>query len=468
MYANTHTTPIQQDYLAPSIDEFRAAIAYWDSRTHAEFLGLMAAPHAERTSISTNSKETKTRKVRGKSMSRRSGQSGSIEKSGKWYVVRFYEDVAGQVERPHRRVKICPTSGPGALSPSARKRCAQQIVNESGANSEAQFKRNNTGYVTFAEQAVIFFEQISTRKRHPVSASTYDGRKACVNKHLDPLIGMLPLSEVNNKVLKQVVDAMSKAGLKPATITDYVKVLKAVVASAVNDEGEEIYQRNWNNHYVDMPIIDKAKQNSPCFSAGIVTGLANYPEERERTVFCLCAALGMRIGEALGLEIGKHISADGLVVSVEQTVRRRKIQLTVKTAAARRQIDVHPDIAAMLIVYIGERKSGLLFCAPDGKPLSADTLRTAHLYPALKELGYFNPVKGDHTAGCHAFRRFRNTYLRNFTSCPEGLRAYWMGHAAKTMGDLYDKIKEDKAFRREWAAKCGFGFELPSPRPPHA
>lgn len=30
------------------------------------------------------------------------------------------------------------------------------------------------------------------------------------------------------------------------------------------------------------------------------------------------------------------------------------------------------------------------------------------------------------------------------------------------MSDLYDKIKEDVAFRRKWAERCGFGFELPS------
>jgi hypothetical protein len=30
------------------------------------------------------------------------------------------------------------------------------------------------------------------------------------------------------------------------------------------------------------------------------------------------------------------------------------------------------------------------------------------------------------------------------------------------MSGLYDKIKEDEKFRREWAEKCGFGFELPS------
>jgi hypothetical protein len=37
-----------------------------------------------------------------------------------------------------------------------------------------------------------------------------------------------------------------------------------------------------------------------------------------------------------------------------------------------------------------------------------------------------------------------------------------MAHAGNSMSDLYDKIKEDVQFRKLWAEKCGFGFELPS------
>jgi hypothetical protein len=81
---------------------------------------------------------------------------------------------------------------------------------------------------------------------------------------------------------------------------------------------------------------------------------------------------------------------------------------------------------------------------------------------ALKELNFMNPYTGTHKAGNHAFRRFRNTYLRNYTECPEGLYKYWMGHAGRDMSDLYDKIKEDVGFRRTWAERCGFGFKLPS------
>jgi hypothetical protein len=46
--------------------------------------------------------------------------------------------------------------------------------------------------------------------------------------------------------------------------------------------------------------------------------------------------------------------------------------------------------------------------------------------------------------------------------CPEGLYKYWMGHAGRDKSDLYDKVKEDAGFRRKWAERCEFGFELPS------
>jgi hypothetical protein len=37
---------------------------------------------------------------------------------------------------------------------------------------------------------------------------------------------------------------------------------------------------------------------------------------------------------------------------------------------------------------------------------------------------------------------------------------FWMGHGDVSVGDLYDKMKEDVEFPKEWVEKCGFGFEL--------
>jgi len=167
-------------------------------------------------------------------------------------------------------------------------------------------------------------------------------------------------------------------------------------------------------------------------------------------------------GGQAGLEIDKHISEDFLTISIEQKARHGKVEKRLKTASATRKVDLHPAVAAMLREFVGTRKTGFLFRTRKGNPVGPSNILRRHLHPALKQLGYNNPFTGTSKAGNHAFRRFRNTHLRNRSGCPEGLQNFWMGHADETMGDLYDKIKEDVEFRKEWAEKCGFGFELPS------
>jgi hypothetical protein len=37
-----------------------------------------------------------------------------------------------------------------------------------------------------------------------------------------------------------------------------------------------------------------------------------------------------------------------------------------------------------------------------------------------------------------------------------------MGHGANGMSDLYDRIREDRIFRREVGEKVGVGFDVPA------
>jgi|SRR5580658_8237598 hypothetical protein len=54
-----------------------------------------------------------------------------------------------------------------------------------------------------------------------------------------------------------------------------------------------------------------------------------------------------------------------------------------------------------------------------------------------------------------AFRRFRDIYLKNYTSTPPGIINFWLGWAGEGTSDLYDKIRPDVAFRQEVAAWAG-------------
>jgi hypothetical protein len=58
--------------------------------------------------------------------------------------------------------------------------------------------------------------------------------------------------------------------------------------------------------------------------------------------------------------------------------------------------------------------------------------------------------------GFRAFRRLRLTRLRK-NSAPRDLECHWMGHAPEEVGD--SKLKDDVAFRQEWAERAGLGFE---------
>lgn len=397
-------------------------------------------------------------------MSRRTGQTGHVERSGRWWVARWWMDVPGQEKRTLKRAKICPVSGPGKLTKSERQRRCREIIAASGADSEEYFNKvvrsQQKHGVTFRKQAEVWITAAGARKRKPVARSTIQFWRGCLDNWLIPNIGDIPLSDVNNGAVKRLVATMSKGSLSPKTITSYVQVVKAVVASAMNDEGEELFPRKWNAEFIDMPIVDRSKQNTPSFSAEVMSGLSRWKYSQPQMLFVLCGATGMRIGEALGIEIDKHISSDFLTVSIKQKARHCTIEDRLKTKNAEREVDLHSTVAELLRKFVGNRKSGFLFQSRKGKPLSSSNIVKRHLHPALEKLGFTNPITGTSKAGTHAFRRFRNTYLKNHTACPPGLYKYWLGHAPTDMSDLYDKVKYDVGFRREWAEKCGVGFEL--------
>ena len=127
-----------------------------------------------------------------------------------------------------------------------------------------------------------------------------------------------------------------------------------------------------------------------------------------------------------------------------------------KTQNAYRTVDLHPDVAELLSGFVGDRKSGYIFCTSRGKPHGQNNILRRKLHPVLEKLGI-------NRCGFHAFRRFRNTFLRNYTSCPNGLRNFWLGWSGTDMSDHYDKIREDAVFRRKVAERVGIGFELAKP-----
>jgi integrase len=388
-----------------------------------------------------------------KSMSRRSGQDGCIQRDGNWYVVRFWKDVAGQEKRQRVWEKICPVSGPGKISASERKRRAKEIIAASGADTAEFFEkvvRSSYG-VTFREQAETWLKQMKNCKRRPVAPATLDNWERCSRNWLNPNIGDMPLGSISNLALKNLGATMVERGLGASAIRSYTNAVKMVVASAINEEGEQLFPRKWNHDFIDLPEDRNPEQ--PFLTGDAVTAIVAAPKEQlHRVLYTLCASAGLRFGEALGIDI-TNISPDCATIRICQKAWRGQIHDYLRSENGKREVDLHSTVAAMLKDFIGDRKSGLLFATKSGRPLAQTNILRRSLHPILGSLG--KPKMG-----CHAFRRFRVTWLRK-NSIPEDLLRFWLGHAGRTVTDAYSKLTSDAEFRKQVTEKVGLGFELP-------
>jgi integrase len=398
---------------------------------------------------------TPAKRKRGKALSRRTGQHGHIEASGRWFVVRFWKDLEGEARRALVRERICPISGPGSMNRSERERRAKEIIAESHVDTAQYFNRvvNKQLGVTFKEQSKIWLEQSQTRKRKPIRSTTVPTIQAALDKWILPEIGHLPLYETAKyPAMKTLVAKMNAGGLSAQTVNAYFRIAAAVVVSTEDADGNSLYPHKWDESKLDLPIVETSKQRRPSITAETMAEFARVKCPKYKMLLILAASTGCRIGELLGLEI-KDILDDFTTIRVVQQAKGTRLTPELKTANSVRLIDICPEVAALLREYLGGRTLGLVFPSRSGKPLSQSNIRNRVIHPLLQEKGL--PVGGN-----HIFRRFRMTWLRE-NSVPADIERFWLGHANQTVGDDYSMLKKNQKFRKQIADKIGVGFELP-------
>jgi integrase len=225
-----------------------------------------------------------------------------------------------------------------------------------------------------------------------------------------------------------------------------------VVASAKDENGEEKFPRKWNDEYIDAPIVKQQRQ--PTSTCAGISDILLYALDQYRVLYALLAGCGpLRAGEALGLEIDKHISENFRTLAIVQKAKRGEIQPYLKTKNGAREVDLCSQLAAMLREYVGDRKSGLPFHTSTGAQLLQTNVLKHSLHPALDYMAH-------ERGGFNIFRRFRLTHLVK-SDCPEALRHFWSGHAPHHVSERYTKLNQDRDFRLMWAERIGLGFELP-------
>jgi integrase len=404
---------------------------------------------------------------RGKCMSRRVGQNGNVFvkpncKNGRCNhkkglcpkYGRYWVDQPGQHERVREVISF------GEVTQTMAERKLRDHIRETQVDFPETFVEINSSTTAFKQQAQRWLDEmragriVSRKKRKPIKPATLAGYQAAVN-WLNESIGSTPLADIRNEVAKQLVIRMRAADLADKTIVNYFQVARAVVASAVSSEGEQLHPRNWNFHFIGLPVVDEKKQCKPSLTASEIEEILTRAKGRYKVLFALLGGTGLRIGEALGLKIGDHLSGDFSTIRVRQSVWRGSSQ-TPKTDNAVREIDLPSSLAAFLKASVGGRTSGFLFQTESGRPLTQRNVLRDGLGKIRRDM------KFEDGKAFHSFRRFRIAHLRK-NLMPWDLQKLWLGRANKDVTDRYaEQLKEDVVWRKQEAERAGLGFKLPA------
>lgn len=242
---------------------------------------------------------------------------------------------------------------------------------------------------------------------------------------------------------------MADRGLSASTMTGVTNCVKALVGSATDKKGNELYPRTWNNDFIDLPVIDPQKQRNPILGGLEVTGAIQNASCQYRLLFALLAGSGLRISEALALKgspdpYSSYWDRQRSVLVIRKQLYHGKEQDT-KTAAGVREVDLTTGLNDF--IQANQTGSDYLFTNEYG----TRPMRMRSVYDVAEKTG---------VPGFHSFRRFRVTHLET-VGVPRGLVQFWLGHSANsTVTDRYVKIGSEIDARKQWAEKAGLGFDL--------
>jgi len=265
----------------------------------------------------------------------------SIKKreDGQWRA--RYRDAAGKEHAKHfdRRVD------------------AQRWVDETtAAVVTGQYVDPKAGKTTVRQYARIWQAAQVTRE------STARNNDVAIRLHLLPFIGDRPLASIRPGDMQALVKTLS-ATLAPGTVGQVYKVAGQLFAAAVDDR---ILSAS-PCHRVKLPRDDRPEVIVPTVAQ--ISAVAAAVPARYRALVVLLAGSGLRIGEALGLEVS---DVDFLRRTVK--VERQRLQSgqigPPKTAKSARTVPlgqvVIDELAAHLAAYPSD---DALFTLAAGEPL---------------------------------------------------------------------------------------------------
>lgn len=271
------------------------------------------------------------------------------------------------------RARYRDASGREHSKHHARKVDAQRWLDEATAGLvTGQWVDPRSGRITFKEYA----ESWRAMQVHRPSSAAHV--ETMLRRHAYPVLGDLPLSSVVPSAIQAWVKGMT---LAPSTVGVVHGIVAGIFRAAIRD------RRIASNPCEGTKLPRQQRARVEPLSLEQVVALADKAPPGWRAAVVLGAGAGLRNGEALGLTVDR---IDFLRRSL--LIDRQLVTVTgqaptfgpPKTTASVRTIPLPPVVGEELARHVkdyGTGSDGLLFVAPDGKPMT----RTAfgHLWRPL-------------------------------------------------------------------------------------
>lgn len=294
--------------------------------------------------------------------------------------------------------------------------------------------------MNFTDQAEKYMTDIAQDVR-PATLHVY---RSILDSQLIPAIGGEELSSIGNATAKRLVQTLSGKGLRPATVRLAVGVMKAVLASAVHEDGpragDPLFPVQWNAKFIKAPKV--GEQKAPVCALESAQTALTCSQGQIKVLIALLGGTGLRIGEALAVTVqngaGNVWDAATATITVGATQTPSGLQNEPKTTAGKRVIDLPASLNDLLCSLV----------RPAGQLLFTIHERTARRH--LAKLGVH---------GFHSMRRMRLKHLDN-QNVPRSLVKFWAGHAAGDVTERYMRGGAEMTERKDWTEKAGLGFQL--------
>ncbi|KAF4405983.1 tyrosine-type recombinase/integrase [Streptomyces lycii] len=281
--------------------------------------------------------------------------------------------MAGK-RRPYGRIRKLPSgryqaryvTPDGQLRPAPHTFRTKRDADDWLADLQTQLRRGDwhdpdAGRVTLGEYAGTWIAERGLTTR---TAELY---RSLLRLHLVPTFGAVAVSDISPAAVRSWRAARLAAGVGPSTVAKAYALLRAVLATAVEDQ---LIRRN--------PCQIKGASNPPTPERPTATvpevfAIADAIQPRYRALVLMAGFLGLRWGELIGLH-RRDVDLDRGAVRVRQAVAeltngQREIKAP-KSEAGKRTVAIPaaivPDLRRHLDLFAGPGSAGRVFLGAKG------------------------------------------------------------------------------------------------------